>query len=283
MKTLFSIGNFNIPFFGTMIMIGILAALLILKYEARRKNIKTEKILDLALIGLVGGIIGARLGYVVFYNLEYYIQNPLSILKIHQGGLSIHGGLIGGIIFSILYLRKNKELNLFVVADIAAPAIILAQGIGRIGCDVYGKIMVEPKFMGIPVNGVFYHPAQAYEFLLDYLLFLFLWRKRKSIKYDGQLFGLYIIGFALIRSIVELSRNNPEIFGLISISHLLSLLLIIFGIIWMKIASSKFDTENLNNHLVTNNNIQANYRDILIILGLMIVSLIIFYSGQLLL
>lgn len=239
MKILFTLGGLRIPFFGTMIALAMLAAMQILSYDAKKKNINSEKVTDMAVYALLGGMIGARIGYILFYSLDFYLKNPIEILKIHEGGMSIHGGIAGGIIASLIFIKRNKELKVLEMADLAAPPLILAQAIGRIGCDVYGVVMTNPKFWGIPVNGYIYHPAQLYEFVLDYLLFFYLWRKRKSIKHEGQLFGIYLIGFAAIRSIVELFRGNPKILGLISVSHLLSLTLIIVGIIWLKITAKK--------------------------------------------
>lgn len=284
MKTLFSVGSIHVAFFGTMIMLGLLAALGILYYEAKRKKMNPDKIFDMAIIGFIGGIVGARIGYILFYNLEFYLSNPLEMLQIYDGGLSIHGGVIGGSIVVLLFLRKNEDLNMWDVADIVAPALILAQGIGRVGCDVYGKVMKNPMFWGVPVQGTIYHPAQVYEFLLDYLFFIYLWRKRKKLKFRGQLFGIYIIGFALIRSIVELSRSNPQFLGIFSVSHLLSIGLIVFGVLWLKFAAKRFVLQDAieNNMETATYKIEVTtYKDVWIIGFLIIVSLGVFYVVQL--
>ncbi len=99
--------------------------------------------------------------------------------------------------------------------------------------------MSNPKLWGIAVGGRSLHPAQLYEFTLDYLLFFYLWRKRRSKRYEGELFGIYLIGFALIRSIVELFRGNPRVLGIISVSHLLSLSLVLAGLLWIRVASKR--------------------------------------------
>lgn len=281
MKILISIGKLNIHFFGTMIALGFIAALWVLAYEAKRNNINKDKIFDMAMRGIIGGIIGARIGYVLFYNLQYYLQNPIDILKVNDGGLSIHGGIMGGLIFVLIFLKKNKELNVFEISDLFAPALILAQGIGRVGCDVYGKIMVEPKFWGIPIQGVVYHPAQMYEFVLDFLFFLYLWKKRRNLKFKGQLFGIYMIGYAIIRAIVEVSRNNPQVFGFFSISYLLSILFIVLGLIWLTIARKKGNQETVQEHMKRKTN--SSFRDILLVIVLILTSIILFYSVQLLL
>ena len=277
MKTLFTIGKVQIPFFGTMIMLGVLVALKILYYEAKRKNLNPNKVVDMAMTALLGGVIGARIGYIVFYDLEYYLKNPLQILRINEGGLSIHGGVIGGVIAALMFLNRNKELKILETSDLLTPPLILAQAIGRIGCDVYGIAMKTPKSWGIPVSGIVYHPAQAYEIVLDYILFFYLWRKRKNIKYQGQLFGNYLIGFALIRSTVELFRDNPKLAGIVSVSHMLSLLMLVSGLIWLKVTSK-------NRYLVKDESKEQQkplYIEGIVVFVLVVVSIGIFYGGQL--
>ena len=239
MKILFTVWGIRIPFFGFMIALGVMAAMWVLSFDAKRKGIDSEKATDMGAWALIGGILGARLGYILFYSLDFYLQNPVEILKIHEGGMSIHGGIAGGVIASLLFLKRNKNLKLLEMADLAAPPLILAQAIGRIGCDVYGSVMNNPKLWGVAVGGRILHPAQLYEFILDYVLFFYLWRMRRSKRYEGQLFGIYLIGFAMIRSIVELFRGNPRVLGIISVSHLLSLSLILAGLLWIRVASKR--------------------------------------------
>lgn len=279
MKILFNIYGFPVPFFGTMIAIGMLAALFVAYLEANRKGLDIDSLLDIVLYSIISAVVGARLVYIVFYNLPYYINNPIDIIKINEGGLSIHGGLIGAFIFAFFYIRKNK-LNFFKYADAVAPAIILGQGIGRIGCDVFGKVMSTPLLWGIERQGQFLHPAQVYEFMLDYLVFFILWRKRKTIKYDGQLFSWYIILFSINRSVVELFRTNPSIAGWFSISHLLSLLFIIGAVILMHFAKKKNTDVIENNEQSTVINKWDWLKDSLITLALMAASLLIFYTVQ---
>jgi len=277
MKTLFTIGRFQILFFGTMIMLGVLVALKILYYEAKRKKLNPNKVVDMAMTALLGGIIGARIGYIVFYDLGYYLKSPLQILKINEGGLSIHGGVIGGVIAALVFLKRNKEFRVLEIADLVTPPLILAQAIGRIGCDVYGVAMKTPKFWGIPARGIVYHPAQVYEIVLDYILFFYLWRKRKNIEYQGRLFGNYLVGFALIRSTVELFRDNPKLAGIISVSHILSLLMLLSGLIWLKVTSK-------NRHLIKHEpkgQLMPLYIEGIVVFISAVVSIGIFYGVQL--
>lgn len=279
MKDLFNIFGIQIHFFGVMIALGMLAGLLVAYIEVKRKGLDVEKLFDIVLYSMISAIVGARLVYIVFYDFSYYLNNPIDIIKINEGGLSIHGGLLGAFIPAFFYIRKHK-LNFFKYADALAPGIILGQGIGRVGCDVFGKVMSIPLPWGIMRQGQLLHPAQVYEFLLNYLVFFFLWRKRKSIKYAGQIFSWYIILFSINRSIVELIRTNPSVAGWFSISHLLSVLFIAGAIVMMYFAKKKSGGIGAANMQEAPINKWDWLKDTLITLVLMVVSVLIFYTVQ---
>jgi phosphatidylglycerol---prolipoprotein diacylglyceryl transferase len=280
MKILFNIFGFPIYFFGFMIALGLIAGIFISNKEVKRKGLENDRVYDLAVYGIISAIVGARLFFILFYDLAYYIKNPAEIILINEGGLSIHGGLIGAFIFGLCYFRKHK-LSFLKYADAIVPGIIIGQGIGRVGCDVFGKAMGTSLPWGIERQGQLLHPTQVYEFLLNYLVFFILWRKRKDIKYNGQLFVWYLILFSINRSVVELFRYNPSIIGWFSISHLLSIGLIITAIT-IKVFINKKDTLlmlNENNGLTT----QKSYdwlRDLLYIVIIIIISIIVFYVVQ---
>jgi len=277
MKILFHLFGFPIHFFGVMIALGILIGLFVTYLEVKRKGLEVEKLLDVVLYSTIFAIIGARLFYIVFYNLDYYLSNPVDIIKIHKGGLSIHGALLGAFIFSIIYFKKHK-LSFFKYGDAMAPGIILGQGIGRIGCDVFGKVMTSPLGWGIMRQGQIFHPAQVYEFLLNYLVFFILWRKRKNTQYDGQIFLWYVVFYAINRSIVEFFRTNPSVIGWFSVSHLLSVLFIIGAMATMYFVKEKNHISPETSENVTG--LTGWTRDIIVTLVLMAVSLFIFYSVQ---
>lgn len=229
--TLFELGPVAVHFFGFMIGIGALTGVILLMKEVKRAGLDKDQVLDGVLYALIGGIAGARLVFVLVYQPEYYLSQPLEILFIHQGGLSIHGGIAGGLITGILYMKKRK-LPVWRILDIAAPSLILAQGISRIGCDVFGYAVPDWWPIGIEHNGETVHPAQAYEFTLNYLLFGYLWVKLRAKQYEGQVFLHYLFGFMVIRGIVELARLNPDVMG-ISVSHLMSIAGIIIAALLM--------------------------------------------------
>jgi len=223
---LFSLGPFPVYTFGFMMALGVLAATLIIYKEAKRKGLNRDKVLDFILWALIFGILGARVGYVIIADPLYYLHNPLQFFHIQDGGLSIHGGLIGGLLAGLLLSRRYR-LPFWRLADVFAPGLALGIAVGRVGCDVFGRPMSSPWPWGVMVNGQLLHPAQVYEFVLDYLLFFYLWRQRKRVAYDGRLFLLFIALYAAIRGMVEFVRYNPTVFGPISVAHLASLVFII--------------------------------------------------------
>lgn len=279
MKILFHIFGIPIHFFGLMIAIGILAGIFVAYLELKRKNLDIDKGFDLVIYSIIAAIIGARLFYILFYDLSYYLDNPMEIIKIYEGGLSIHGGLASAFVVAFIYIRM-KRLNFYQYADAIAPGIILGQAIGRVGCDVFGKVMSYALPWGVQYQGQLLHPAQVYEFLLNYFVFFILWRKRKNIQYNGQLFAWYIILFSINRSVVELFRTNPSIIGWFSISHLLSVLFILGAIAFMSLTRKKrIDVLPDDMMNATVNKLEL-VKDILLVLSLAVVSLVIFYAVQ---
>jgi phosphatidylglycerol---prolipoprotein diacylglyceryl transferase len=275
MKELFSFGPIHIYFFGLMIAIGIISASTFALKQAEKKGISEDKMLNLIIIVVVSGVVGARLFYILFYNPSLYFSNPAEIFKISEGGLSIHGGIISAIIAGYIYSIKIK-VSFFKLADVVAIALPLAQGIGRVGCDVFGKPMTRIMPWGILNNGQILHPAQVYEFILDYILFIFLWRRSFKKKFEGELFVIYVIAFAVIRGIVEFFRINPVIWGPFSISHLLSLVLIIFGLAAYKLIHKKsFGSIDISKDDNINLSTSIFYLTLLIL-----ISVLIFYFVQ---
>lgn len=275
MKELFSIGPFHVYFFGLMIAIGVISAVFFASLQAKKRGIKDDIIFNLAIIGVISGVVGARLFYILFYNPSFYFRNPMEIFKITEGGLSIHGGLFVAIASGYIYSARVK-ISFLKLADISVMAVALAQGIGRVGCDVFGKAMTHIMPWGISVSGNILHPAQVYEFVLDYILFIILWRKSEKQKYEGQLFVTYIIGFPIIRGVVEFFRINPVIWGPFSISHLLSLVFIIVGLIIHAYLKRNPRYEIKNNKVTT----MPMYLKFIAFMLLITFSLITFYMVQ---
>ncbi|GEQ22556.1 hypothetical protein CBU02nite_30620 [Clostridium butyricum] len=238
MKELFSIGPIHIYFFGLMIAIAAIAGGAFAIKQGEKRGINEDIMFNLIIIVLISGVLGARLFYILFYDPSFYFKNPGEIINIDEGGLSIHGGIFSAIVAGYVYSIKSK-IAFFKLADIAVMGIVLAQGIGRVGCDVFGKAMINIMPWGINYNGQILHPAQVYEFILDYILFIILWRRSYKKKFEGELFVIYLIAFPIIRGIVEFFRINPVVWGPFSISHLLSLVLVVIGLVSYILLSKK--------------------------------------------
>jgi len=228
-RVLLEVGIFKLYTFGVFVALGMIAAILVAYSEAKRKKMDPDKFLDFSLYALILGLAGARVAYVLTSDPIYFAAHPLEVLKVDLGGLSVHGAILGGIAAGIWFSRRHK-VSFWRLADVVAPGLILGQAIGRIGCDVFGYPMARPAFWGVNVGGLILHPAQVYEFLLDYLIFAFLWSRRNRAKYEGQLFVEYLFLFSLARGTVEFFRINPMVWGPFSIAHVASLFLVLAAV-----------------------------------------------------
>ncbi|MGE5380971.1 MAG: prolipoprotein diacylglyceryl transferase [Methylocystaceae bacterium] len=229
-KVLFYLGPLPIYKFGLTMALGILAGFWVVNWEAGRKQLDQDRIFNLVMLVVIGGLIGARLFYILAYAPGYYFQHAVDMLKIYEGGLSIHGGIIGAALAGWWYARKH-HLDFWLLADTLVPGTILGQAIARIGCDVFGLPMAYRWPWGVMVGGSLLHPVQIYEIVLDLILFLILWGKRSGLKYQGQLFTNYLFGYALIRFIIEFFRDNPLILGPLTPAHLTSMLFMVIAIV----------------------------------------------------
>ena len=243
-----SIFGFSIAYYGIVIVTGMMIAIWIAQREAKRTGQNPEQYLDLAMIGIAAGILGARIYYVIFA-WDYYKDDLLSIFNIRQGGLAIYGGIIGACIAVVIYSRKKKQ-NFGLLMDTASMSIVFGQIMGRWGNffnrEAFGDYTNNLFAMQLPVsavraneitqkmwdhvvtvNGVEYiqvHPTFLYESLwnVGVLLFLFWFRKRK--KFNGEVFLMYLIGYGLGRIWVEGLRTDQLLLPVVGlpVSQLLS-------------------------------------------------------------
>lgn len=277
MVELFSIGGFSLHLFGVTIAFGILAGVMVMLYEGKRKGLNTGRLTDLAVYTLIAAMIGARLNYVIAFNPGYYLEHPLAILMVQRGGLSIQGGLIGGGVFAFWYMHRHK-MEIWKTADAFAPGIIIGQAIGRVGCDVFGVPMERSMAWGVEVGGQLLHPAQMYESMLNYGLFLVLWNLRNRMGRQGQLFMVYVAGFSFNRMFVEFFRTNPMVAGPFSIAHVYSLIMMaagVAGFLWLGRSREKTQSTVAND---TNTGDQFNWKTHLIIFAAMVVSVLVYYQ-----
>ena len=247
----FSIGQKEIYWYALIILAGFMAGLLLAASNSEKRGIKKDHVWDIALFGILFGIIGARIYYVLFA-LDEFKDNWLDIFKLWEGGLAIYGGIIAAITTTVVYC-KTKKINVLNALDVACVGLLLGQAIGRWGnfmnCEVYGR--PTEAFLGMSINGGSpVHPLFLYESLwnLAGVIVILLLRDRKTK--NGQVFCLYLLWYSTGRLFLEGMRDGDYILYLIpdvlGISQVVSALLIIISIIAF-ILISKSDKPFLRN------------------------------------
>lgn len=236
----FTIGKTEIYWYSIIIVTGLLLALFYCYKNASKYDVKKEKFIDCVLIGIVTGIIGARLYYVLF-NWEYFGQNPGEILKTRDGGLAIYGGIIGALIGGLI-IAKIHKMNILAVLDLSMMGFLIGQGIGRWGNFLNQEAFGTPTnlpwgMISENTNGVAVHPCFLYESLWCILGFLLIHFLRKNHqKYKGQVFFIYLAWYGFERMVVEGLRTDSlylpfTVFGNdVRVSQLVSLIIFIAGI-----------------------------------------------------
>lgn len=238
----FSVFGIDIAWYGILIVTGMLLALFVSSSLIDgSRGVTKDDFYDLALILIPIAVLTTRLYYVIFYDLEYYLQNPSQILNFRQGGLAIHGGIIGGLIVGYIWTKK-KDVSFFYMADIIAPGLALAQSIGRWGNFINQEAYGTPTDLpwAITIDGTKVHPTFLYESIITFSIFVFLYfylSKRK--KFDGQMFSIYMIVYSIGRFFIEGLRIDSLYFGPFRVAQLMSILGIIIGIIIYKVQSKK--------------------------------------------
>lgn len=228
----------HIPWYSFLIVIGALAAIILACREECRAGLPKDTVIDLALFLLPGGIIGARLYYVIF-SWPQFRHDLLSVLRIWEGGLAIYGGIIGGLLVLILFCRKRR-LSALTLCDIIAPGLVLAQALGRWGnwfnIEAYGMTITDPALCSfpfavqVPEDGYAWHMATFfYESLWNLLVFVFLMiGRRKRLRLRGDVFCFYLLMYAAGRLVIEeLRLDSLYASSSIRVSQLLSILLCI--------------------------------------------------------
>ena len=234
--------SLEIRWYSLSYIAGILIGWLLAKYLfINDKNIKNQ-IDDYISYLIVGLILGGRIGYILFYNLNYYLENILDIFKIWQGGMSFHGGLVGIIIASYLFAKKYKN-NIFKYLDIIALVAPIGIFFGRIAnfinSELYGYPTSVPwAVQFVQIDNLYRHPSQLYEAALEglllFIILLYFWNKN-FLEKTGKLSALFLIFYSFFRFIVEFFRVPDEQLGYLilnlTIGQLISLIFFIFGIV----------------------------------------------------
>ena len=214
---LLHIGSLPIHTYGFLIAIGFLLAVAVIKRLAARSGLDVEKVLDLTFWCLAIGFVGARLLFVIT-RFDSFMEDPVSIFKVWEGGLVFFGGPLAAVPFAVWYLRKHK-LQLWRVMDSMVPGLVIAHAFGRFGCLAagccYGKptgsdwgIKLYSELVDKALQGVPLHPTQLYESTSLLILFFGLLQVFKKRVFDGQVTLVYFMAYPIIRSIIEVFRGD---------------------------------------------------------------------------
>lgn len=249
----FHLGPLAVHWYGIAYLVGLATSIFIAIQLNKKRHVfkNKEQIYDLAFWAfLFGVILGGRLGYVLFYNFSYYFTHPAKILVIWEGGMSFHGGLLGMLIVGYFYCKKHK-IRFLDAADLSAAPASFALVFGRlanfVNQELVGRVIQNPRWQGLGFDfgdGMLRYPSQLFAAGKDLLLFLILLFIFHQKPRRGVLLSSFLIGYGMLRFIVEFFRApDPQIgfiFQIFTLGQIFSLGMILFGgFLWLKTCSKR--------------------------------------------
>ena len=221
----FSLGPLAVRWYGLMYLLGFVAAMLLGRWRATRdewRGWNARDVDDVMFHVVLGVILGGRLGYVLFYKPAYYLEHPLEIFYIWQGGMSFHGGFLG-VLFAMLLFARRKQTSWLRIMDFLAPLVPPGLAAGRLGnfinAELWGRPTEGPWAMIFPsVDQVPRHPSQLYQFALEGVaLFVLLWWFSKRPWPAGAVSAMFLIGYGIARFVAEFAREPDSFLGLLAL------------------------------------------------------------------
>ena len=240
------LGPLAIRWYGLMYLVAFLTFYLLGRYRVRHTHygastgLKASDVEDLLFYGVMGVVIGGRLGYVLFYKPGYYLQHPLEAFAVWQGGMAFHGGLLGVIAACALFARRHR-LTLLQLMDFVAPLVPLGLAAGRLGNfingELWGRATDLPWALVFPQSGsaIGRHPSQLYQFAGEgLLLFAVLWLYSSRQRAVGRVSGAFLTGYGALRFLAEFAREPDAFLGVLAagltMGQLLSIPMVAFGL-----------------------------------------------------
>ncbi len=236
------LGPLAIRWYGLMYLVGFILFIVLGRVRAKRqleRGWTAKDIDDLLFYGVLGVILGGRLGYVLFYKFDYYFAHPLEILAVWQGGMSFHGGFLG-VLVAVLFFARKTQRRWLEVTDFIAPLVPLGLAAGRLGnfinAELPGRVTDVPWAMVFPnIDNLPRHPSQLYQFALEGLaLFVILWFYSAKPRATGAVSAVFLMGYGVFRFLAEFGREPDNFLGLLalglSMGQWLSLPMILAGI-----------------------------------------------------
>ncbi|MGB6154272.1 prolipoprotein diacylglyceryl transferase [Castellaniella sp.] len=244
------LGPVAIHWYGLMYLAGFALAWLLGRWRIQHHpgELNLRDLEDIIFYGVLGVVLGGRLGYVVFYKFDEYLAHPLSIFYVWQGGMSFHGGLLGVIVAMLIFARKRGQ-PLLAIGDFIAPLIPLGLAAGRLGNFINGELWGRPTdlpwgmvFPGSG-DGIARHPSQLYEMGLEgFALFALVWWFARKPRPMGQISAVFLMGYGTFRFLVEFTREPDAFLGLLmgglSMGQILSVPMVLIGL-WLFLRAAK--------------------------------------------
>lgn len=253
-----SIGPLSIHWYGLMYLVGFAGAYFLMNYRASKPKSgwNKEEVSDLLFYSAMGVILGGRFGYVLFYNFDKFLDDPLWLFAVWEGGMSFHGGLLG-VLAAVYFFGRRYGKSFYTITDFGAPVVPIGLMTGRlgnfIGGELWGRVSDVPWAMVFPKGGpLARHPSQLYEMALEgIVLFVILWFYSRKPRPAMAVSGLFLIGYGTFRFLVEFVREPDshigfDILGWMTRGQLLCVPMILFGTFLVVTAYRRMSTVSEN-------------------------------------